>query len=106
MSSVGLFLSRVPWWAYVAALVLITALGSYYSGRKDERAHWVAKMEAAEAQARENAELARQVADERLKQEAEEFEAQQDILREVIEDAEETSTNPLDALFGSMPEAD
>ncbi len=106
VASVLAFLGRVPWqvWAGIA-LILAVSLSYCHGkgvGEREERAEWIAKLEKAEADAEAKAKEAAQSADEQQQQRADEFEAEQESLREIIDDAESIGANPLDALIGGL----
>ena len=96
------FLRGVPWQVYAGvALVLCSYMYGcerYNAGR--ERV--LVELRRAEAEARAKAAEARRVADAEALERAEEFDEQQETLEQVIENAEGSSSNPLDALFGGL----
>lgn len=93
------FVKGVPWQAYAAA-ALILAIGlSYYTGRKHENARWLQRLEIAEQRAIDDGLKAIVKADEIGAKEAQEFEAQQEVLRDIIKEAQANDENSLDALF-------
>lgn len=96
-------LKRVPSWVWAVAGVLLLVWLAYTRGVDHENDRWVAKLEAEAAQAKIEAAEARASADAKAQERANEFQAQQEQLEEVIEDARDTGSNPLDALLGSMP---
>lgn len=99
-------LGRIPWQVYAAIALILAVSLSYCHGKgvgeREEKAEWIAKLEKAEADAEARAKEAAQSADEQQQERADEFEAQQDALNEVIDNAESTGTNPLDAMLGSL----
>lgn len=106
VASVLAFLGRFPWQVW-AGIALILSVGlSYCHGRgvgeREERAEWIAKLEKAEADAEAKAKEAAQSADEQQQQRADEFEAEQESLREIIDEADGTGDNALDALVRSL----
>ncbi len=100
------FLKAVPrevWYILIAVAALWM---SYHMGARGERSEWVAKLEAAQMEAEKNAVLARAAADEKAKERAEQFERKQDDLQEIIDEAEASGVNPIDALLSGLSEAD
>lgn len=87
-------------WLIAAAVLALWLWGNHReaSGRAEERAEWIAKLEQAEAEAKARAERAARAADEQERERAAEFEAEQESLREIIDEAESTGANPLDSL--------
>lgn len=99
-------LSKVPWqiWAGLAFVAVVGA--SYCAGKSNERERWEHRLEAMAAEARANAAKATDSANAEERERVTEFEAQQDILKETIDEANRDGTNALDGLFSSLSEAD
>lgn len=93
------FIKGVPWQAYVVA-ALILAIGlSYCTGRKHENARWLQRLEIAEQKAIDDADKAAAKADKLDAKETQEFEAKQEVLRDIIKEAQANDENSLDNLF-------
>ena len=82
------------------ALVLLFCLPlSYCKGRSDGKQVVLERLERAEQKAAQKAVKAASAADEKVKAKTEIFEAEQDVLRKAIDDAEAQDENALDAIF-------
>lgn len=88
--------------AGVVALLIASHTLAYCKGSSDKDAQWIAKLEKAEAEAKAESAEAREEATEAANERAEEFEAQQDALRKVIDDAQDSGGNALDAVLRGM----
>jgi Flp pilus assembly protein TadB len=99
---IGGFLKAIPWPIY-AAIALVAAF-FFWGDYQHERGRDVVltELRKAEAQAKAKRRAAIIESDAKAKDRAKEFGAQQDILQETIENAQETDSNPLDALFGEL----
>lgn len=100
------FLGKVPWQIW-AGLALILAVGLSYcqghrTGYNKADAEWTERLEKAEREAKAKAVAAERSADEQQQERATEFEAEQEALREIIDESESTGGNPLDSLLGGL----
>lgn len=100
------WLSIIPWQAWVA----IALAGAFYLYGEHKfnagKRVVIERLEEAQAKAEAKAAVARSKADKAAQHRAEEFEAQQDLLEKVIDDAQDNGGNALDSLFGGLSEAD
>lgn len=96
------FLRGVPWQVWAGIVVLLVVGLAYCQGVDAGEQKIMRQLEVAEREAKERAENAEAVATEEAQERAEGFRAQQETLKEVMENAEATGTNPLDALLGSL----
>lgn len=94
------FFGKVPWQIYAGLAVLVLCGLSYCKGRADMDARWIAKLEAAQDKAEAKAVEAAQSADANEQGRVGEFTAEQDALGDLIDEAEASGDNALDALFG------
>lgn len=103
LAPAGGFLKGVPKevWYGIAALALLWL--AYQHGVSSENERWITKLEKAEAEAKLKAEKAKQSADASERERAQEFEQQQEVLGDVIDEANSSDTNALDAIFGNLP---
>ena len=94
------WLSRVPWQAYalIGAGVFIFWLADnrFDAGRESV----LSDLREKQAAAARKAEAAQTIATEKALERSEEFQAQQEVLQDAIEQAEATDSNPLDAIIG------
>jgi hypothetical protein len=93
------FLKIVPreiWYA-LAVFAAWWVLSSHYIGVGEDRI--LDQLRQAEADAEKKAAIARAEADEKSEERAKEFEQEQEILKEKIDEAERTGGNALDSIF-------
>ena len=106
MSIARLILGNWQIAAGVLALLVASHTLAYCEGRSHANAKWEAKLLQAQFKAEANATEARQQADGIKRDEAEKFEAQQDVLKQVIDDAKANDSNALDGLLSGLSSAD
>lgn len=104
-----------PFWALIGrvpkeiwyAIALVLALLFYGNWQYDRGKQVVLDRLAAEAaETAKKAAEARLIADDKAGARADEFEAQQEKLKKVIDDAQTSDSNALDGLFSGLSEAD
>lgn len=96
---IGGFLKGLPWQVYVIAGLLALNPISYCKGKSDGKQVILERLEKAEAEAKDKAAKARVQADEKAEEREQKFEAQQEALGDIIDEAEKNETNALDGLF-------
>ena len=100
------FLAKVPrevWYILAALLFLLWFAENRYDAGRDAV---LAKLEKAEAEAKQKADEAATVADGEAQERSEGFRKEQETLEKAIDDAQANDGNALDGLFGSLSEAD
>jgi len=100
------FLKGVPREVYYILLALLVVFVAYHKGASDENAEWEARMAVAVAEQKRKAAEARAAANTESQHRAEEHEEKSAKLQKVIEDAQASKSNPIDALIGSLSETD
>lgn len=96
-------LSKLPWQVWFAVAVFALLPLSYCKGKHDGKQVIIERLERAEVKAKAAAVKAASKADTKQESAQAAFDIEQQIIRKEIEDAKVSGSNPLDALFNSLP---